>query len=273
MKSKTDEFNPERVSFRVCPISRLSEAQSSVNNDNFPASVVPWRRYWIPELPEAKILLDKFLEDIEPLHHIIYRPAVVPMFARIYCSLTNQKPLKSGEVILLLSILASGCHSWSDQDCSARGLFSSSAEAAKQAMYWIEATEDLIDFAHRTTQVSVEGIQGIIVSMFVLIHVECFAPRARNLISTGLLLARELGLHCIDHPSNAAQAHTVQAEMGRRVWWYLVACDWFVLFMHCVVRIIADNKQGTSYKVQRCLEGRLFIPSTPHDDQRTPERR
>jgi hypothetical protein len=76
----------------------------------------------------------------------------------------------------------------------------------------------LIDLAHRKTRVSIEGIQGIIIAMFVLIHVDCFAPRCRHLISTGLLLGRELGLHCIDHPSNAALAHTIQAEMGRRVW-------------------------------------------------------
>ncbi|KAF2658465.1 hypothetical protein K491DRAFT_676493 [Lophiostoma macrostomum CBS 122681] len=223
----TDEFHPEKVLFRVCSVQNLDQAQQTINNnDQFPNSTYSWRRYWMPDLAEAKILLDKFLEEVEPLHHVIYRPSISTLLARVYCNLANQKPLKSGEIILLLSIFASASHSWSHSDCSARGMYSCSMHASKQAAYWMEATEDLIDYAHRTTRVSIEGVQGIVIAMFVLIHVDCFAPRCRHLISTGLLLGRELGLHCIDHPSNAALAHTIQAEMGRRVWWYLVACDW-----------------------------------------------
>jgi hypothetical protein len=41
-----------------------------------------------------------------------------------------------------------------------------------------------------------------------------------------LLLGREQGLHQIDHESNAAAANTLKAEMGRRLWWYLIATDW-----------------------------------------------
>ncbi|KNG85305.1 hypothetical protein ANOM_006451 [Aspergillus nomiae NRRL 13137] len=43
-----------------------------------------------------------------------------------------------------------------------------------------------------------------------------------------LLLSRELDLHRIDHESNAVSVHTIEAEMGRRVWWYLVATDWLL---------------------------------------------
>ena len=52
--------------------------------------------------------------------------------------------------------------------------------------------------------------------------------RYRSLISIGLLLSRELDLHRIDHESNAVSAHTIEAEMGRRVWWYLIVTDWYV---------------------------------------------
>ncbi len=86
----------------------------------------------------------------------------------------------------------------------------------------------MLDIAHRTTRVSIEGIQGIIIASFVLANFEGFSRRARSLCSMAILLARELGLHCLDHPSNANSANSAQAEMGRRVWWYLAASDWFV---------------------------------------------
>lgn len=56
--------------------------------------------------------------------------------------------------------------------------------------------------------------------------------RYRSLISTGVLLSRELGLHRIDHESNEANANTIQAEVGRRVWWYLIATDWYAFLFH-----------------------------------------
>ncbi|KAL9109984.1 MAG: hypothetical protein Q9227_005507 [Pyrenula ochraceoflavens] len=44
-----------------------------------------------------------------------------------------------------------------------------------------------------------------------------------------LLIARELGLHRIDHPSNRDMSNTAQAEMGRRAWWYICASEWSIV--------------------------------------------
>lgn len=45
----------------------------------------------------------------------------------------------------------------------------------------------------------------------------------------------EILLHRIDHPSNGTfktnctfKPNSIQAEMGRRVWWYLTATDWML---------------------------------------------
>ena len=114
------------------------------------------------------------------------------------------------------------------QDDSGRGLFSTHTEANSQSSLWIKATEDVLDISHRTTSVSIEGIQGIIIALFALLNMEGFSRRCKSFFNMALLLARELGLHVLDHPSNAKLANSPRTEMGRRVWWYLVSSDWFV---------------------------------------------
>ena len=130
-------------------------------------------------------------------------------------------------MILLLSIFASCTHSWVQQDCE-RGLFSTSVDANSQSPLWLKATEDVLDIAHRTACVSIEGIQGLIIASFVLKNLEGVSRRCKSMYNMALLLARELGLNCLDHPANAHLANSAQSEIGRRVWWYLVATDWFV---------------------------------------------
>lgn len=85
---------------------------------------------------------------------------------------------------------------------------------------------DVIKSGENGPPLALETIQGIIILAFAVSNTEGVSLRYRSLISTGLLLSRELGLHRIDHESNAATANTIRAEMGRRVWWYLVSTDW-----------------------------------------------
>lgn len=129
-------------------------------------------------------------------------------------------------MILMISIFAAALHSWTLDDCSTLGLFTNSAEPQRRSALWVKATEDLIDIAHRSTKISLEGIQGIIIVVFIAASYRGFSRRCWFLMNNALALARELGLHCIDHPSNADSANTAESEVGRRVWWYLVASDW-----------------------------------------------
>lgn len=215
--------------FRICSIQHIMEAQPYINQSAFLSSTSfePLRCVWLPQYPEAKILLDKFIQDIDHVHHVVHTPSLPSILDEVYACLNQQGQVKPGNVILLLGIFASCTHSWVRQDCE-RGLFSASAEANSQSPLWVKAIEDVLDIAHRTTCVSIEGIQGIIIATFVLLNVDGFSRRCRSLWNIALLLARELGLHCLDHPSHADLANSAQAEMRRRVWWYLVASDWFV---------------------------------------------
>jgi len=182
---------------------------------------------WLPQYQEAKIFLEKFIQDIDHIHHVVHTPSLAGILDEVYACVNQHGQVKCGSTILLLAIIASSTHSWAQSD-SGRGLFSTSAEANIQSPLWIKAVEDVLDISHRTTSVSLEGVQGIIIAFFVLADLEGFSRRCKSLFNMALLLARELELHFLDHPSSIKLANSAQAEMGRRVWWYLVSSDWFV---------------------------------------------
>ncbi|KAK7182325.1 hypothetical protein DPSP01_002374 [Paraphaeosphaeria sporulosa] len=212
-----------KVGFRICSFQLVAEVEQFVTGSS---SSDPSIFFWLPEYSEAKILLEKFTRDIEHMYHVALTQDLPVVLERTYISLTQQKQVKSGEMILVFSIFASAMHSWTDEDCRARGLFTTSAEPHRRSALWVKATEDLLDIAHRTTLISLEGIQGIIIVTFVAASYKGFSRRCWFLMNNALALAREIGLHCIDHPSNADRANTAEAEVGRRVWWYLVSTDW-----------------------------------------------
>lgn len=185
----------------------------------------PLRCIWLPQYPEAQMLVEKYLRDVDHIQHVIHAPSLSSIIQEVYTNLNQQCQVKPGHLILLLGMCASASYSWMQHDCDS-GLFFTSAEANAQALVWIRAIQDVLDIAYRSASISIEGIQGIIIVMIVLADLEGFSRRLRSLYSTALFLARDLQLHRIDHPTNASLANTVQAEIGRRLWWYICATDW-----------------------------------------------
>jgi hypothetical protein len=186
-------------------------------------------------------MLEKYIQDIDHVHHVVHTPSLPTILDEVYTCLSQQGQVKPGNIILLLAIFASCTHSWVHEDSKRGGLFKTSRHANNQSPQWIKAIEDVLDIAQRTTIISIEGIQGIIITFFVMINFEGFSRRCRALYNTAHLLARDLGLHRIDHPMNAALANTAEAEMGRRVWWYLVASDWSVSLVAGLPRMVQQN--------------------------------
>lgn len=191
----------------------------------------PTRCVWLPRHDEARVLLSKFVANVSYIHHVVHHPSLPALVDGIYRQIDGQELLKPGHLVLLLSVVASATYVWSPNDDVGREhvLFSSSAQANAQTPLWIRATQTVLNAEQSGPPLALETVQGIIILSFLVCNLEGVSLRYRSLISTGLLLSRQLGLHRIDHESNTPSANTIQAEMGRRAWWYLVATDWFVL--------------------------------------------
>ena len=179
----------------------------------------------LPYYPEAEILLQKFITDINCFHHVVHVPSLRATMENLYIRLNDHGQVSPGHVILLLSIIASSTYFWTDNDC-AGGILCTTAEADRQSSLWTKAAQDLVDACHRSMCLSLEAVQGIVVILFVIGNMEGCSYRYRFLVNLALMMSRELGLHRIDHPDNAGSFNTIEAEVGRRIWWYLVSSDW-----------------------------------------------
>jgi hypothetical protein len=172
--------------------------------------------------------LRHYLASLSHIQHVLHPPSLCKTIDDLYRRIDAQEPLQPGSVVLLLGIVANATHVWvaSDGVHGERALFLSSAQAHAQTCLWIQAAHAVLNAAQNGA-ITLETVQGIIVLSFIVCNLEGVSLRYRSLISSGLLLGRELGLHRVDEETNAGTEDILTTEMGRRAWWYLVATDWY----------------------------------------------
>ena len=175
--------------------------------------------------------MEKYLNDITYIHHVIHTPSIRTLIDEIYDRLTRQEETHPGDISLLCSIVASATYCWTARDNPF--LFSSLGQANNQSTLWVKAALDLLDYSRRKACGSTKDVQAMIILSFVISSLEGVSRRYRDLLSMAAMLARNLSLHRIDDPSytrpTGTPLTTVQAEIGRRLWWYLAATDWYLL--------------------------------------------
>lgn len=150
-----------------------------------------------------------------------YIPAIVD---QVYADLDQCRQMRAGPVILLMSIFIAVTYSWVVDD-RMNNLFPTSEEAHGQAIHWMRAVDAVSSALGSSQTASLETVQGLVITSFVAANIDK-SQRSRLLLCLSATLARELGLHRIDHPSQATVANTAQAEMGRRLWWSICMLDW-----------------------------------------------
>lgn len=225
-QSSLDLISGHDLVFNVDRIQAVPEAPTYTTQLGKPTPCV-----WLPLQYQAKVLVSGYIQDLSYIQHVLHPPSLQTTIDETYLQIGGQTPVQSGHLILLLSILACATHIWDprEEDDDQHRLFVSSAQAHAQTPLWIRSAYAVLNAAQHCAAPTLETIQGIIILSFIISNLEGVSMRYRSLISTGLLLARELGLHRIDSPSNTHVATPLRVEMSRRVWWYLVATDWYSL--------------------------------------------
>ncbi|KAH6682246.1 hypothetical protein F5X68DRAFT_24635 [Plectosphaerella plurivora] len=181
----------------------------------------------IPRHDEAKVLVDFFLTNLNYIYHVVHPQSLSSMVDALYAQIDKQEPVTPGRMVLLLAVFASSTHAWTT--VGAAGLFPSPGDAHTQAHLWIKATHDVLHAEQGSPPFSLEAVLGTVVLSFITCNIEGVSMRYRGLISTGLVLGRELGLHRLDgEASGGFNGGVIAAEMGRRAWWYLAATDWLL---------------------------------------------
>ncbi|TFA99471.1 Mitochondrial distribution and morphology protein 10 [Trichoderma ghanense] len=186
----------------------------------------------LPLRADAHILLDKFIKDVLHFHHIFHTPSLPLAVDRFYDAVEQGEPVDIGQLMVILAICCSSTHTWTRFDDS-KGLFDRSADANAQTAGWLTTALDVIHHAHLAAHASLACIQGIVVVFFMICSLEGISARARLLHAQAVAMAQEIGLHYLDAPNPSSQARllkksTVEAEVGRRTWWYLTDTDWML---------------------------------------------
>jgi hypothetical protein len=222
-KSSFDTTHADDLVLKIGHIRTISEASTCMTRLG---KLVPC--IWLPYHAEAKILVDSYIEEFSCIQHIVHPPSLPAIIDAVYRQLDNHEPVNPGHLVLFLSIVASAIHVWVPRvDLETEhSLYLSSAQANAQTPLWIEATYTVIHATQNSSVPTLDMIQGIIILSFIVANLEGVSMRYRSLISTALLLSREMNLHRLDQDSDADAVDTVRSEMSRRVWWYLVATDW-----------------------------------------------
>ncbi|KAL2828464.1 hypothetical protein BDW59DRAFT_49762 [Aspergillus cavernicola] len=220
--------------FRSCTIKQIKNATSILhqNSSDVASGENLTKCFWVPLYEESKYLVEKYIEDLTFLLHVVHIPSLRATVDTIYQQLHSEKRPKLSHVALLLSIIASTLYSWSSRE--PRTLLSLTVEEISRCpSVWLKATLNLLEYASQTSTGSLEEIQARIITSSVVCNLEGVSSRYRSLISAAITGARELRLHRIDHGLGSAYTdrqpgNTVEDETGRRVWWYLIPTDWIL---------------------------------------------
>ncbi|KAJ5579790.1 uncharacterized protein N7459_005775 [Penicillium hispanicum] len=226
--ASTSSLLSYEIEFNTCSITE-STISTPAMDKNFPGNISTTRCVWLPLYEESKRIVEKYLANITCLHHVVHIPTVRLLVDEIYDKLHQKGPVPLGHVSLLLAILASTAFFWTDRDINS-SLFPSVEEANRKSTAWMKIALEVLEYSRRKRSDSLEDIQAIIIVSFLTCNFVGITSQARHFFSTATSVAWQLGLHRIDHPNNAGldipPVDSVRAEIGRRIWWYLVATDW-----------------------------------------------
>ncbi|KAL2865425.1 uncharacterized protein BJX67DRAFT_358864 [Aspergillus lucknowensis] len=226
----------DKAVFRACPIRQIKETPSVMTQGflDVITSADITKCFWVPLYEESRLLVEKYVEELTYVLHVIHIPSVRATVDYLYEGLHRQVRPKSSHVALLLSIIANTLYSWTSRD-SERMPYLTIEDTNRCASVWLNAALDLLEHVSQASHGSLEAIQARIITASLVCNLEGVSSRYRSLILTAITGARELGLHRIDNSDDPASASsqpidTVEAETGRRVWWYLVATDWVLSY-------------------------------------------
>lgn len=237
----TNGLDRSGLAVKIEPILAIPTASeytySIVDGDRLRA---PRRCVYLPLYRETTVFVGTFLNTVSSFYHIVHHPTVLTLVTNVYDSVQRQQGagLALGDILLVLSMIATGTYLYSPPTSRFNGsptvsIFASRDDAARQTPYWIQAALYVLEAVVRgRAPPTLSAVQGVVMLSFLISNVEGVGFRYRYIVSTALLLGRELGLHCIDqeHTGSPFSALTtpVERELGRRTWWYLASTDWLL---------------------------------------------
>lgn len=193
----------------------------------------------MPTREDAQILFQDYVDNSYfQIANVLHLPYIQSTIDQVYQQLRQGHKVDLGSAALILSFCAASAFFW-DQGFPTKFNFPSNdddddnaaAAAAAQCHLWRGAAWDLLDQAQRSACHSLDAIQGRMILADLLHNLEGITSRFRQLHSCARTSAYELRLHLVDLPGHHHHLtdNPFLREIKRRIWWHLVATDWYVV--------------------------------------------
>lgn len=203
---------------------------SRAQNPGHSASATTKLTSFLPRESETFSLFKYYLDYIDYLYHVIVPSRVQSQINEIYHCVHNNAPVDLNHLALLFSILAAASY-FRHQGT---GSFSESPEYAEaRCREFISMVGAALVQSNYMTYPTIEGFQATIIVAHYVPTTDTESSISSFFVhGTMVSQAKHLGLHCTDIPRYEEERRTngfdpVDVELRRRLWWHLVAYDWW----------------------------------------------
>lgn len=188
----------------------------------------PTRSVYLPPKKTILPMIDYYAEYITHLHHVIHLPSLRQSVADTYSQLHQEKRVEPGKVALILNVITMTAYMSTYQDNEKLG-FTNEEQKNELIALWAKAGLDLLENSRRTGSSTFDYLQATALASFLTYNIDGYTARFRSLFSYALSIAKDLGMHKLDCHQDAetSESEKVDKEVKRRLWWYIVATDWY----------------------------------------------
>lgn len=157
-------------------------------------------------------------------------PSTRAILEESYHRLRLGETLDAATLLLLLSIISSATFIWTPT--LLKMLFITPSEAKDLHVAYSHLALGLLD---HDLPPSTSALAGISTLTYLHTNAEGLPDKVHLLRARGLLMTREMRIHCLDTPKSREQRRLngydgIEVEVQRRIWWHMVSSDWYELF-------------------------------------------
>jgi hypothetical protein len=147
-------------------IATLDEIKQYATSEAPPSRII-----LIPPYDDTTLLVEQYMEQLDPAQHIIHCPTVYRDIETLYIQLHQGQPVAPERTALLLAILTSMGSYWGLAKSESRFL-SPASSAAKVGILWLRTTMDVLEHARRSASASLDLIQANVLLFFLVYHID-----------------------------------------------------------------------------------------------------
>jgi hypothetical protein len=180
---------------------------------------------FLPSFSDAQKIAQVYSTKIFQLQHIVDLSAAAVQMQGIYDIVEKGRTPFLSHLALMLSMWA-GATTFLHTPKFDHG-YLTPAQASQMTKLWTDTAFDILDILRRRSVVDMEVVQARDLLGFVLFDTEAYTPRMAAEFALAISSLREIGVHRLDAPGQAADLSPRESELRRRLFWHIAATDWW----------------------------------------------